>query len=143
MLTEKHTNLIMAKKKSTNIKTTDGRKNNKRLPPKVQLDGPITSKPARMNNAKKKKVANYAVNAMKKVFGSEQEAMEALAEYGKKGSLGHIKLLLEYGFGKPNEMNENSGNNRPVAPVINFFNTNPQLEDNTIELDIEDADIID
>lgn len=40
-------------------------------------------------------------------------------------------------------MNENSGNNRPVAPVINFFNTNPQLEDNTIDLDIEDADIID
>lgn len=131
----------MAKReKSDNIRSTDGRKNNKRLPPKVQLDGPVTSKPARINEAKKKQISNYAVNAMKKVFGSEQEAMETLAEFGKKGSLGHMKLLMEYGFGKPNEMNDNGGGKKNVSPVINFYNNAPQLEDNNI-IDIEAEDV--
>jgi len=131
----------MAKRqKSNNIKSTDGRKNNKRLPPKVQLDGPVTSKPVRINEAKKKQISSYAVNAMKKVFGSEQEAMETLAEFGKKGSLGHMKLLMEYGFGKPNEMNDNGGGKKSVAPVINFYNNAPQLEDNNI-IDIEAEDV--
>ena len=141
MRTAKHTKSIMAKReKSDNIKSTDGRKHNKRLPPKVQLEGNVTNKPARMNEAKKKQISNYAVNAMKKVFGSEQEAMEALAEFGKKGSLGHMKLLMEYGFGKPNEMNESGGTKKPVAPVINFYNTPQRIEENNY-IDIEAEDI--
>jgi hypothetical protein len=135
----------MAKRnKSDNIRNTDGRKNNKRLPPKVQLNTSPTSKPARMNEAKKKQISNYAVNAMKKVFGSEQEAMETLAEFGKKGSLGHIKLLMEYGFGKPNDMSEDGGGKKTIAPVINFYNT-PQIEEHTIDVDHteEDDDIED
>lgn len=132
----------MAKReKSDNIKSTDGRKNNKRLPAKVQLNGPVTSKPARINEAKKKKISNYAVNAMKKVFGSEQQAMETLAEFGKKGSLGHMKLLMEYGFGKPNEMNDTGNSNKSVAPVINFYNNPPQIEqNNTIDIDAEEVE---
>jgi len=131
----------MAKReKSDNIKPTDGRKHNKRLPPKVQLDGPVTNKPARMNEAKKKQIGNYAVNAMKKVFGSEQEAMEALAEFGKKGSLGHMKLLMEYGFGRPGEMQENSGGKKSVAPVINFYNTPQPIEERTIDIEAEDVE---
>ena len=132
----------MAKReKSDNIKSTDGRKNNKRLPAKVQLNGPVSSKPARINEAKKKKISNYAVNAMKKVFGSEQEAMETLAEFGKKGSLGHMKLLMEYGFGKPNEMNDTGNSNKSVAPVINFYNNPPQIEQNkTIDIDAEEVE---
>jgi hypothetical protein len=135
----------MAKRsKSDNIRNTDGRKNNKRLPPKVQLNGLPTSKPARMNEAKKKQISNYAVNAMKKVFGSEQEAMETLAEFGKKGSLGHMKLLMEYGFGKPNDMSEDGGGKKAITPVINFYNT-PQIEERTIDVDHteEDDDIED
>ena len=132
----------MAKReKSDNIRSTDGRKNNKRLPAKVQLNGPVTSKPARVNDAKKKQISNYAVNAMKKVFGSEQEAMEALAEFGKKGSLGHMKLLMEYGFGKPNEMNDTGGGKKNISPVINFYNNPPQIEDSkTIDIDAEDVE---
>lgn len=131
----------MAKReKSDNIRSTDGRKHNKRLPAKVQLDGPVTNKPARMNEAKKKQISNYAVNAMKKVFGSEQEAMEALAEFGKKGSLGHMKLLMEYGFGRPGEMQENAGGKKSVAPVINFYNTPQPIEEHTIDIEAEDVD---
>lgn len=131
----------MAKReKSDNIKPTDGRKHNKRLPAKVQLDGPVTNKPARMNEAKKKQISNYAVNAMKKVFGSEQEAMETLAEFGKKGSLGHMKLLMEYGFGRPGEMQENAGGKKSVAPVINFYNTPQPIEEHTIDIEAEDVD---
>ena len=45
----------MAKKqKSNEIRSTDGRKHNKRLPSKVEIRGQVTSKPARMNDAKKK-----------------------------------------------------------------------------------------
>lgn len=131
----------MARNKSNNIKSTDGRKNNKRLPPKVQLNGMPTSKPPRVNDAKKKQISNYAVNAMNKVFGSQQEAMETLAKYGKEGSLGHMKLLMEYAFGKPNEMNDNGGGNKTVAPVINFYNT-PQIEEKTIDIDHEEDDDI-
>lgn len=132
----------MARNKSKNIKSTDGRKNNKRLPPKVQLNEMPTSKPPRINDAKKKQISNYAVNAMNKVFGSQQEAMEALAQQGKDGSLGHMKLLMEYAFGKPGEMNESGGSKKAIAPVINFYNT-PQIEENTIDIDHEEDDIED
>jgi hypothetical protein len=133
----------MAKRsKSDNIKSTDGRKNNKRLPPKVQLNEMPTSKPPRINDAKKKQISNYAVNAMNKVFGSQQEAMETLAKYGKDGSLGHMKLLMEYAFGKPNEMNDNAGGKKAITPVINFYNT-PQIEEKTIDIDHEEDDIED
>ena len=133
----------MAKReKSNNIRSTDGRKNNKRLPPKVKLNEMPTSKPPRINDAKKKQISNYAVNAMNKVFGSQQEAMETLAKYGKEGSLGHMKLLMEYAFGKPNEMNDNGGGKKTITPVINFYNT-PQIEEKTIDIDHEDGDIED
>lgn len=131
----------MAKKqKSDNIRDTDGRKHNKRLPAKVQINGPVTSKPARMNEAKKNKISTYAINAMKKVFGSEQEAMELLAEQAKKGSLGHIKLLMEYGFGKPEDLNPTGGTKKPMAPVINFYNNPQPLPEHTIDIEAEDVE---
>ena len=71
----------MAKKpKSNEIRSTDGRKYNKRLPSKVKLKGNETTKPAAMNQAKKDRVGKFAVNAIKKVYGSEAGAMEKLAE---------------------------------------------------------------
>lgn len=127
--------------KSQEINDHDGRKHNKRLPPKVQLDGSPTSKPARINSAKKAAVSRYSINAMKDVFGSEQEALRSLAKYAKEGSLGHMKLLLEYGFGKPEDVDRGGGTTKITAPVINFYGNNNQ--DNTIDVDAEDLDIED
>jgi len=127
--------------KSQEINDHDGRKHNKRLPPKVQLDGSPTSKPARINSAKKAAVSRYSINAMKDVFGSEQEALRSLAKYAKEGSLGHMKLLLEYGFGKPEDIDRGGGTTKITAPVINFYGNNNQ--ENTIDVDAEDLDIED
>lgn len=128
------------RKKSNEINENDGRKHNKRLPPKVQLNGPVTSKPARVNNAKKAAVTKYSINAMKDVFGSEQEAMKSLAKFAKEGSLGHMKLLLEYGFGKPEDIERSGGATKITAPVINFYGNSTAEPDEPMEIEAEDID---
>ena len=131
----------MAKRKKSNeITDNDGRKTNKRLPPKVQLNGSPTSKPARVNNAKKAAISRYSINAMKDVFGSEQDAMRSLAQFAKEGSLGHMKLLLEYGFGKPEDIDRGGGQAKITAPVINFYGNSTQDEEKTIDIEAEDIE---
>lgn len=138
----------MAKrKKSDEIRSTDGRKYNKRLPSKVKLKGNETTKPATMNQAKKDRVGKFAINAIKKAYGSEAGAMEKLAELSAD-SFQHMKLLLEYAYGKAGENIQEQAPRRSNAPIINFFNTElpePAQED-TIDIDaeeIEDAEIDD
>ena len=120
--------------KSREIKENDGRKGNKRLPAK-----PLSTKdkllPAQSNSAKKERISSYAVDAMKKVFGSEEKAFEHLANLGKD-NFNQMKLLLEYAYGKPSDsIKDGKGTTKITAPVINFFN--PQQEDkdnNTIDI---------
>jgi hypothetical protein len=128
----------MANNKSQEINDNDGRKHNKRLPAKVQIEGSPTSKPARLNSAKKAAVSKYSINAMKDVFGSEQEALRSLAKFAKEGSLGHMKLLLEYGFGKPEDVERGGGGTKITAPVINFYGSNNN--ERTIDVDAEDIE---
>lgn len=118
---------------STEIVKTDGRKNNSRLAPK-----PLSTKdkllPAKNNKAKRERISSYAVDAMKKVFGSEEEAFENLARLGKD-NFNQMKLLLEYAYGKPSDnINEKGTVNKIQAPVINFFN--PTTEDKEDVIDI-------
>ena len=118
---------------STEITKTDGRKNNSRLAPK-----PLSTKdkllPAVSNKAKKERISSYAVSAMKKVFGSEEEAFENLARLGKD-NFNQMKLLLEYAYGKPSDtINDKGTVNKIQAPVINFFN--PTTEDKEDVIDI-------
>jgi len=130
-----------------NQKPTDGRKNNKRQQSKqetreiVQKAKSMT--PAQLNNAKKDRVSTYALKAMKKVFGSEAEAWETLAEKAKEGSFAHLNLLWQYKYGKPIDKETNNSVAKSNTPVINFFNNAPQQEqiDNTIDVDhTEDKD---
>ncbi len=126
------------KNKSQEIKRTDGRKNNKRLEPK-----PISTikklVPARQNKAKRDRISSYATNAMKEVFGSEKEAFKHLAELGKK-NFTHMKLLMEYAYGKPSDSINDSNNSKKVqVPVINFFNNKEsQIQDDVIDITPED-----
>lgn len=134
----------MAKReKSNEIKSTDGRKYNKRLPSKVKLKGNVTTKPAKMNQAKKDRVGKFAINAIKKAYGSEEGAMEKLAELSAD-SFQHMKLLLEYAYGKAGENIGESAPRRTNAPVINFFNTQlPEGDkEQTIDIDSEEIDDI-
>ena len=126
----------MARRKtnSSEIKPTDGRKNNSRLEAK-----PLSTKdkllPAKSNNAKKERISSYAVNAMKNVFGSEAEAFENLARLGKD-NFNQMKLLLEYAYGKPSDSISDKRNsvNKISAPVINFINQEAPKEYNTIDI---------
>ena len=126
------------KNRSQEIKRTDGRKNNKRLEPK-----PISTikklAPARQNKAKRDRISSYATNAMKEVFGSEKEAFKHLAELGKK-NFTHMKLLMEYAYGKPSDsINDNNNSKKVQVPVINFFNNKEsQIQDDVIDITPED-----
>ena len=126
------------KNRSQEIKRTDGRKNNKRLEPK-----PISTikklVPARQNKAKRDRISSYATNAMKEVFGSEKEAFKHLAELGKK-NFTHMKLLMEYAYGKPSDSINDSNNSKKVqVPVINFFNNKEsKIQDDVIDITPED-----
>jgi len=120
---------------SKEIKPTDGRRNNKRLVAK-----PLSTKdkllPAQSNSAKKERISSYAVDAMKKVFGSEQEAFEHLAKLGKD-NFNQMKLLMEYAYGKPSDsIKDSKGTTKITAPVINFFNPQEVKKDDNI-IDIE------
>ena len=69
------------------VKENDGRRNNGRKPGvrNVPVVRPTSS--AAINNAKRNRVGIYALNAMSKVFGSEEEAWESLAEQAKEKAL--------------------------------------------------------
>ena len=124
--------------KSREIKENDGRKGNKRLPAK-----PLSTKdkllPAQSNSAKKERISSYAVDAMKKVFGSEEEAFEHLAKLGKD-NFNQMKLLMEYAYGKPSDsIKDGKGTTKITAPVINFFNPEtPKEDNNTIDIETDE-----
>ena len=132
----------MAKKpKSNEIRSTDGRKYNKRLPSKVKLKGNETTKPAAMNQAKKDRVGKFAVNAIKKIYGTEAGAMEKLAELSAD-SFQHMKLLLEYAYGKAGENVQDVAPRKTNAPVINFYNTQLPEGEKTMDVEAEEVDDI-
>jgi len=84
------------------LKPTDGRKNNGRS--KGETYKKSTTPKVYTNKAKKERITAYAVNAMKDIFGSEKEAFQDLAEKAKEGSFPHMKLFLEYAYGKPEDL---------------------------------------
>ena len=118
------------------VKENDGRRNNGRKQGvrNVPVVRPTSS--AAINNAKRNRIGIYALNAMAKVFGSEEEAWESLAEQAKQ-SFPHLKLLFEYKYGKPLDKPEEKQQKVNIN-IKNLF-TGSQEEDNTIELDNEEA----
>lgn len=134
------TRLIMARKKSDEIRSTDGRKHNKRLPKKVQINPAVTSHPPRMNEAKKQQIPKYAEKVANKVFGGIEGTLEELANQAKEGNLNALKLFLEYAVGKPDDYHKDVAPPAQKAPVINFINNAPQQEDKVIDITPEEDD---
>ncbi len=132
------------KKNSQAITKTDGRKNNggKRLPKKPGSGQVSLKSPSQLNKAKKDRIGIYALNAMKKVFGSEEEAWESLAEQAQS-SFSHMNLLWQYRYGKPAEQGAGDGGEKKMnVPVINFYASTEQIKEveNTIEVEHEEDD---
>ena len=121
------------------IKKNDGRRNNGRK----KGDRPLAktnATPAAINEAKKDRIGVYALNAMKEVFGSEEEAWAELAKQAKN-SFAHMKLLFEYKYGKPTEsVDYTSGGQKLDIPITNIFAGTQQAPeiDNTIDVTPED-----
>jgi len=135
--------MARAKQNSAYIKPNDGRKNNGRKKgdkygPKKQL---IKSS-SQLTPAKKERISIYALNAMKDVFGSEEEAWKALAEQAKD-SFAHMNLLWQYRYGKPQDGNEDNSNKKLNVPVINFYASTNQVEklEDTIDIESEEVDM--
>ena len=133
-----------AKRHSQEIKPTDGRKGNgknKQGIKAVQVQK-ANMTPARINQAKKDQIGTYALKAMKKVFGSEAEAWETLAEKAKD-SFAHMNLLFQYRYGKPMDKAPEGNKDKNNAPVINFFASPQQIHDmeETIDIDSEEVDV--
>ena len=133
-----------AKRHSQEIKPTDGRKSNgknKQGIKAVQVKK-ANMTPARINQAKKDQIGTYALKAMKKVFGSEAEAWETLAEKAKD-SFAHMNLLFQYRYGKPMDKAPEGNQEKNNAPVINFFASPQQIHEmeETIDIDSEEVDV--
>lgn len=131
-----------AKQNSAYIKPNDGRRNNGRK--KGEKYGSkaktLIKSSAQLTPAKKERISTYALNAMKEVFGSEEEAWKSLAEQAKD-SFAHMNLLWQYRYGKPTDGNENNAKKKLDVPVINFYASEKQIKeiDNTIDIDSEEV----
>ena len=123
------------------VKKNDGRKNNGRKKGDTNLKK-ATATPSYLNEAKRKRIGIYALNAMNKVFGSEEEAWQELARQAKD-SFAHLKLLFEYKYGRPTEnIDYTSGGQKLNIPITNIFagtQKPPEIE-NTIDITPEDGE---
>lgn len=59
----------------------------------------------RPTKADEERVRTLTLSSLVKVFGSEQKAFDSIAEQAKD-SFPHLKLILEYAYGKPKEVKE-------------------------------------
>ena len=130
----------MAKReKSQEIRSTDGRKHNKRLPSKVEIKGQVTSQPARLNEAKKKQLPKIADKVAIKTLGGAAGIFEQLAELIKSGESDTVKLNAIKMYLEHLEKGETGPAPSRTAPTINFsFNQPP--DEKTIDIESQDVD---
>ena len=130
----------MAKReKSQEIRSTDGRKHNKRLPSKVEIKGQVTSSPARLNDAKKKQLPKIADRVAIKTLGGAAGIFEQLAELIKSGESDTVKLNAIKMYLDHLEKGEQSAPTSRSAPTINF-SVNQQPDERTIDIQSEEVD---
>lgn len=110
--------------KEEHVKYSDGRANNGAIKGVSRGQG-------RPPKAKEEDIKNFALGSMKRAFGSEKKAWEALAEMSKD-SFPHLRLLWEYKYGKPKEQKELNVKQEVNIPVISFLNP-----ENTIDIESE------
>ena len=109
------------------IKKKDGRRNN------GAVKG-ISRGQGRKPKAQEKKISSFALQSMKKVFGSEEKAWLELGKLARE-SFPHMRLLWEYKHGKPKESKELDVKTEVNIPVINFLD-----KDTTIDIEHNEVD---
>ena len=81
-----------------------------------------------------KKLRGIAVNAIKKVYGNEDKLWLEVAKQAKE-SFPHMKMLLEFMYGKPKEQKEVSVKTEVNIPIVNFLE---EPKENTIDITPEE-----
>jgi hypothetical protein len=127
------------REKSQEIRSTDGRKHNKRLPSKVEIKGQVTSKPALMNDAKKKQLPKIAERVAVKTLGGAAGIFEQLAELIKSGESDTVKLNAIKMYLDHLEKGETGPAPSKSAPTINF-SFNQQPSEKTIDIQSEEIE---
>ena len=125
------------KKNKAHIKPTDGRKHNKGTPAKSRNTKAPKLTPAKLNKAKRARMELYSVNAIREVFGSEENAFLFIAEKAKEGKQYYMTKLLEYAYGDPRDIDRAEMKEEHSTPKIVFV-TNNKPKDTTIEIDHEE-----
>jgi len=106
--------------KDPHEKYSDGRRNN------GAVKG-ISRGQGRPPKAKEEDIKNFALGSMKRAFGSEKKAWEALAHMSKD-SFPHLRLLWEYKYGKPKEQKDLNVKQEINIPVVSFLNPEQTID---------------
>ena len=75
---------------------------------------------------------------MKKAFGSEKKAWDALADMSKE-SFAHLRLLWEYKYGKPKEQKDINVKQEINIPVISFLQPEETIDTEATEIKDEES----
>lgn len=122
----------LPKKNDAHIKPTDGRKHNQGTKKRNRKPAVQKLTPAKYNKAKLDRIPIHAINAIKEVYGSEEEFFVHLAQ-DAKDNFQSKKLLMEYAYGKPDSV-ERSHGKADKAPQITFID-NRKMVDDTIDVE--------
>jgi hypothetical protein len=125
--------------KSEEITSNDGRRHNKRLPSKVEIKGQVTSKPAKLNEAKKKLLPKIAENVAIKELGGAAGIFTQLAEIIKSSESEAIKLNAIKMYLDHLEKGETGPAPTKNAPTINF-SFNQQPSEKTVDIQSEEIE---
>ena len=68
---------------------------------------------------KEDRIRTLSISALESIYGSEQKAFEHLAVLAKN-SFPHLKLLMEYAYGKPKVTKEIHNHVEPLFPKVEF-----------------------
>lgn len=117
--------------KKEHVKYSDGRRNNGAIKGVSRGQG-------RKPKAKEEDIKNFALGSMKRAFGSEKKAWEALAEMSKE-SFAHLRLLWEYKYGKPKEQKDINVKQEVNIPVISFLQPEETIDVEAIEVKDEEG----
>lgn len=122
------------KKNKPHVKPNDGRKHNVGVTKDKRREPKLT--PAKFNKAKKDRIPIHAINSIKHEFGSEENFFSWLAERSRKSNY-HLGKLLDYAYGKPEDI-DRAGKGVSEKPIaISFINNAPKQE-NTIDVSHEE-----
>ena len=122
------------------MKSNDCRKNNGRKNGVTYKHlKPAAATPSALNQAKKDRIQLSALNAIVKEYGSEQDFWNFVASQSKD-SFPHLKMLMEYKYGKPEDQIYNQEKPKVNINIKNLFTGNQELPeaDETIDIPFEE-----